>query len=141
MVSALNRQMSLMLLAAVLAGCGGTWTNDSGNFERVFGFSKPKDVQVLHSYYWKSPHWTTEYTYFIELSASQGFTNGLTSMMLPAPIALDGGESNSCGSPRPRWFLPKPLTSYETWMPKAAEGYRVYRDKDEGTLFLCGERL
>jgi hypothetical protein len=49
----------------VLTGCGGTWVDDKRNFDRVFGFGKIPDVQVVHSYYWKSPHWSTEYQYFI----------------------------------------------------------------------------
>jgi hypothetical protein len=48
---------------------------------------------------------------------------------------------NSCGDNRPQWFLPKPLTNYEVWVPKAATGYRVFRDRADGTLFLCDEQL
>jgi hypothetical protein len=127
-----------MPVLALLVGCSGTWVDDPANFKRVFGFSAPKDVQVTHSYYWKSPHWSTEYRYFIELSASKGFTDGLTSVKLMVPVAPDSGSLNSCGSTHPSWFLPKSVTSYDAWYPKSAEGYR---DKIEGALFLCDERL
>jgi len=52
----------LFALLVILAGCGATWVDDAGNFKRVFGFSQPGDVKVIHSYYWKSPHWTVEYS-------------------------------------------------------------------------------
>jgi hypothetical protein len=39
----------LLVLVAllILAACGGTWVDDSGNFERVFGFEKAQDVTVI----------------------------------------------------------------------------------------------
>ncbi len=135
------RLLSIVLLLLVLPSCGGTWVDDDGNFSRVFGFSKPQDVHVLHSYYWKSAHWSVEYSYFIALKASPKFVTGLTSAGLMTAAASDDTVLNSCGHKRPQWFLPKSLTNYEVWVPKAAAGYRVFRDKAEGTLFLCDERL
>jgi hypothetical protein len=134
------RILSLALLL-VLPGCGGTWIDDDGNFNRVFGFSKPQDLEVLHSYYWKSPHWTVEYIYFISLKASPKFVTGLTSPELMTSVPSGAEGLRSCGDKPPKWFLPKSLTDYEVWIPKAAEGYRVFRDKADGTLFLCDERL
>lgn len=130
----------LPLALLLLPSCGGTWIDDDGNFSRVFGFSKPQDVQVLHSYYWKSPHWTVEYSYFISLEASPKFVTGLTSPELMTSVPPDAKVLNSCGDKPPHWFLPKSPTDYEVWIPKAAAGYRVFRDKADGTLFLCDER-
>jgi hypothetical protein len=124
-----------------LASCGGTWVDDAGNFKRVFGFAQPKDVRVLHSDYWRSLHWTVEYRYFIALQPSQKFTAGLTDPQLMTAVAPDEKLLNSCGAKRPRWFLPKPLVNYEAWLPKAAAGYRVFRDRADDTLFVCDERL
>ena len=139
---AIRRQiLPLALLLLISLSCGGTWIDDDGNFSRVFGFSKPQDVEVLHSYYWKSPHWNVEYRYFISLKASSKFAAGLTSAESTISVAADEQVLNSCGDKRPSWFLPKSPTSYEVWVPKGALGYRVFRDKDEGTLFLCDERL
>lgn len=132
----------LFLLVAVLAGCsGGIWVDDAGNFKRVFGFNQPGDVKVLHSYYWKSLHWTVEYSYFIALEASQKFAARLTSGEQMTAVAPEEKLLDSCGGKRPQWFLPKPLASYEAWFPKAGSGYRVFRDKTDGTLFLCDQRL
>ena len=123
-----------------LGGCGGTWVDDSGNFKRVFGFSQPDGVKVLHSYYWKSPHWTTEYSYFIEVQPSSKFLSGLTANELMTDVNPDPRLLESCGT-RPAWFLPKPLGSYEAWVSKTQMRYRVFRDKAEGTLFVCDEQL
>lgn len=128
-------------LTCVLAGCGGTWVEDAGNFERVLGFSKPPDVRVVHSYYWKSPHWSTEYRYFIALQASSKFSVGLTSEELMTAVAPDMAVLDKCGTDRPQWFLPKPLSAYAVWIPKASGGYRVFRDKADGILFVCDQQL
>jgi hypothetical protein len=132
---------SVVLLVLVLNGCGGTWVDDPRNFERVFGFSKPPDVQVIHSYYWKSPHWTTEYQYFIALQPSSKFTNGLTSPVIMTAATPDATAIDVCGDKRPQWFLPKPLMSYEMWVSRGEAAYRVFRDKADGTLFVCDEKL
>ncbi len=131
----------LPVLLMFLASCGGKWVDDAGNFERVFGFTQPEDVKVLHSQYWKSPHWTVEYSYFIALQPSQKFTAELTAPQLMTAVASDEKLLDSCGDRRPPWFLPKPLTNYEAWLPKTAAGYRVFRDRADDTLFVCDERL
>jgi hypothetical protein len=125
----------------LLSACGGRWIDDSSNFERIFGFDKPQGVEVLHSYYWKSSHWTTEYSYFIALRASQKFVTGLTSAKLMDQASLTGTAIGSCGNERPSWFLPKSITAYEAWVPKGGGDYRVFRDKGDGTLFVCDTRL
>lgn len=128
-------------LTFVLAGCGGTWVDDAGNFKRVFGISQPPDVRVVHSYYWKSPHWSTEYRYFIAIHASSKFSIGLTSSEVATAVAPDTAVLDRCGSDRPQWFLPKALEHYEMWIPKAAGDYRMFRDKANGVLFVCDQQL
>jgi hypothetical protein len=130
--------VSWMLL--VLAGCGGTWVDDDQNFKRVFGFDKPQNVIVLHSYYWKSSHWSTEYRYFIALRVPSQFVDGLTHVRFMTSRTPDETMVNSCGD-KPQWFLPGSLTSYEAWIPKSEAGHRVFRDKADGTLFVCDEQL
>lgn len=131
---------SVFLLLLIAAGCGGTWVDDPANFKRVFGFNKPDDVTVLHSYYWKSRHWSTEYRYFIAVQPSPKFVSGLTSGELMIPTKPEPSLLESCGS-RPLWFLPKPPESYDAWLPKRQMGYRAFRDRTDGTLFVCDQQL
>ena len=127
-------------LALILTGCGGTWVDDDRNFDRVFGVDKPTDVRIIHSYYWKSSHWSTEYRYFIALRASSKFVEGLTDARLMSPTVPDEAMVASCGN-KPQWFLPRTLSDYEGWIPKSEDRYRVFRDKTDGTLFVCDQRL
>lgn len=130
-----------MLLVLLTSCTSGTWTDDPKNFKRVFDFSQPDDVKVLHSYYWRSPHWSTEYQYFIVLQPSQKFTSGLTAPQVVTPVTPDEKLLDSCGERRPAWFLTKPISNYDVWLSKAGGGYRLFRDKTDGTLFLCDEQL
>jgi hypothetical protein len=138
------RSRRVLLLVAltllILTGCGGTWVDDDQNFKRVFGFEKPQNVIVLHSYYWKSSHWSAEYRYFIALRVPAQFVDGLTHARLMTLRTPDETMVNSCGD-KPPWFLPGSLTNYEAWTPRSADRYRVFRDKADGTLFVCDERL
>ena len=132
----------MLLLALVLTGCGGTWVDDRHNFDRVFGFNKPADVQVIHSYYWKSPHWSTEYKYFIALKPSPKFVEELTSPeLMRKATSEETGIPDTCGDNAPQWFLPKVPTEYEMWVSRSGLTYRVFRDKMDGTLFVCDEQL
>jgi len=125
----------------IVGGCGGTWVDDAGNFNRVFGFDKPSDVQVLHSYYWKSPHWTTEYRYFIAVRGPAKFANGLTAPQFWDPATPDKRSLETCGGDPPAWFMSKPLDRYKMWMPKDSKTYRVFQDKDDLTFYACDEQL
>ena len=127
-------------LLLILVACGGTWVDDPRSFKRVFDFEKPPEVTVLHSYYWKSPHWTVEYRYYIALACPRKFSDGLTNPSLMTRAMPDQAKIDSCGD-KPAWFLPKPPANYEAWMPRSDAAYRVFRDKEDGTLFVCDQRL
>jgi hypothetical protein len=129
---------SLALL--ILAGCGGTWVDDDRNFKRIFDFDKPPDVIVVHSYYWKSTHWSTEYRYFIALRAPLKFVDGLTDAKLMTPRTPDEAMVASCGD-KPPWFVAEPLTNYQAWVPKSQNRYRVFHNKADGTLYVCDQQL
>lgn len=131
----------LLIVGLILGGCGGTWVDDQDNFKRIFGFDKPFDVEVRHSYYWKSPHWSTEYRYYIALRGSIKFASGLTTPQVMIPAVPDTSALAVCGSDPPRWFLSKPLSHYAMWTPKNSGKYRVFRDEDDGTLYVCDEQL
>ena len=134
---------ALTSLFLLLTGCGGEWVNDKGNFKRVFGFEKPAGVRVEQSYYWKSPHWSTEYSYYMALDAPADFVLHLTDSQLMTPVAPETAASAECTSSnlKPSWFMPNSLSEYEAWIPKTDLGYRVFHHRTDGRLFLCDMRL
>ncbi len=60
----------LILALMPLLGCGyfrsGTWVEDPENFARAWGYAKPDAVHMLHSWYWRSAHFTREESYFFQ---------------------------------------------------------------------------
>jgi hypothetical protein len=122
------RLLSSVALLCILASCGGTWVDDGGNFDRVLGFGGPPEVKVLHGFTGKSPTGALSIAISFALQASPKFMAGLTS-------------SDRCGVERPKWSLPKPLRDYDAWVSKEYAGYRVFRDRADGALFLCDQRL
>jgi hypothetical protein len=134
-------QVLIVTAVLLIGGCGGKWIDDDSNFKRIFGFDKPGDVQVQHSYYWKSPHWTTEYQYYIAMRASDKFVKALTAPELMTLTASDQSVLDACDGDRPQWFVSKPLNQYEMWTPKNSDHYRVFRDRNDGTLYACDGQL
>ena len=63
--------LSALMLAA---GCGyvqsGTWEDDPSNWTKAFRSTKPEDVVVLHSRYWRSAHWSYEAGHVFEVAAN-----------------------------------------------------------------------
>lgn len=48
----------------------GAWMDDPKNWSRAFGQDLPAGVNVIHSYYWESDHFTYEYGCYFEIEAS-----------------------------------------------------------------------
>jgi len=145
------RAATILCLALLLclAGCGyfvsGTWEDDPGNWNRAFPSPKPDDVVVLHSKYWRSPHWTCEFAYFFEIQRNDEFRASLfTQNKL---VRLEGADAanamhNFFGE-APAWFPPKPAEEYEVWQyadePKG--NFRIFVDKQTGNLFLTDYQI
>ncbi len=57
------RRLIAILAAIFLTGCheSGTWKDDKRNWQRIFRVAKPDDITVVHSWFWRSPHFTYEY--------------------------------------------------------------------------------
>src|SRR5215468_4553522 len=55
-------------------GCGGTYVDDKRNFERAFESKRPQNVQVLHSFYYISPHFTEEHEYYFQMKPASDST-------------------------------------------------------------------
>ena len=137
----------LFVVLLILSGChrSGTWTDDPKNWQRAFKSKKPKDVVVVHSKYWRSPHFTLEFRYFFHIKANQALhkqlfeSNDLICIegSNAVPDALDKVHD------RPDWFVPKPAEKYEVWeyKEKTIGNFKVFIDRENQDLFLADELL
>lgn len=136
------RSIILLILTVVLSGChsSGTWEDDPKNWDRAFRSNKPGDAIVLHSRYWRSPHFTLEFEYFFEIKAHEGLKKQL--FMMNSLVRLEGTDAakafQNVFTDRPPWFLPKTEDKYDVWIyrDEPRGNFRVFIDKDTGNLLL-----
>jgi hypothetical protein len=143
--------MSLRFLLTVLVtfvflalGCGyfdaGLWEDDPGNWRRAFQSTAPADVVVVHSRYWRSPHWSYEFQYFFEIAPNatlqeQLFTENRLRQLSGAEAVEARG--NVFGDP-PAWFAPKNAADYDVWVFDDApeRNFNVLVERNTGVMFL-----
>lgn len=140
-----SRTYVLFIIAAVMAaGCGylrsGIWDDVPQNWDRAFQSTKPDDVVVVHSRYWRAPHWTFEAGYMFEIQPNaalrvQLFGQNRLRKLQDAEIE---DATRPCFGECPSWFAPKPLTEYEIWVyaDSPNSNFRVLIDKKTGNIFL-----
>jgi len=141
----MTRFIAIAVFTLMLVGCGGTYEDDKHNFERALEFQCPTNVQVVHSIYWRSPHFSDEHCYFLELQPSEG--SGILKMLTTVPDVTPVTDASheippSLALERPKWFAPNPHSAYDLWAStNQVSTFGVLRDKKDGTIFVYGQVL
>ncbi len=137
----LGNLVSIVIVTASLYSCSGgsgSWDDDPGNWGRAFGGqTKPPNVAVTHSRYWKSPHFTYEAEYFFQMTCPQEFLDAwIGHEGLTRTTATEGNTPQYFE--RPSWFMPGPIQAYDMWMPASEPhgSFRIYRERSSGTVFV-----
>jgi hypothetical protein len=130
----------IAVITLALAGCGGKYVDDKHNFERAFRTACPKDIEVVHSIYLKSPHFTEEHEYYFEIKPAAGsdFLRWLTGtpIIIQSPNGLaDVPLYFNLRPDRPEWFAPDSPTNYDTWYC-TNEPFIILRDKQKAEIFV-----
>ena len=141
----LKTNFLVVFVVVNLIGCGyfnaGTWQDDPKNWERAFHQKTPQGIEIMHSYYWRSPHWTYEFRYFFSIRGTKEtrdllFANGQLKKFdqnSGSNFQLDNSFDN-----KPSWFLPKVLDQCEVWIFKDEPrgNFRLFIDKISGDIFI-----
>lgn len=136
------------LLTLLTACSSGTWEDDSKNWERIYDQEKPDNVNVIHSWYWRSSHWSYEYEFYIETDSNKQILESFISksdlVQIEDPTKVPIYDLYP--SDKPKWFVPKPLDKYEVWTGnwkgKAyREYFKLFIDKETGHLYWCDSQL
>lgn len=132
----------LCLVCLMLTGCGyfysGTWEDDDDNWERAYGYEKPDDIDVVHSWYWRSPHFTVEYELYMETTLNK---NILQSFLSKGDLVQRPGDASESikdlvgYDTRPDWFVPKTLDKYETWVGRVPVEFELFIDRETAHLY------
>ena len=140
------RAMFVIIAAVLLVGCheSGTWKDDSQNWKRIFRVSKPKDITVVHSWFWRSPHFTYEYEYYIQIQKHADLQKRLLTKNSMKQLTLETElQQATAWSHKPTWFVPKQIAQYEVWVYSNApnNNFRLLIDRETGDLFLSDTLL
>jgi hypothetical protein len=68
-----NVLIASALLIVTACHESGTWVDDPNNFKRAWGVDAPSGVQVVHSRYSRSAHFTREEVYYFQLRATSSY--------------------------------------------------------------------
>lgn len=134
-----NQFFYLLLIALTLISCfnsAGTWEDDNENWKRAFNYTPTDSIEVIHSWYWKSPHFTFEHEYFFELTYNETIKEQfLTGNDL---FQLDSSDYSSIHhfNEKPNWFTPKEYHNYDVWSSYEYPNYFVFIDKTKRRIFL-----
>jgi hypothetical protein len=140
-------RFSVYLLFSLISSCGyftsGTWENDNKNWSRAYNSPLPDSIELLHSWYWRSPHWTLEQAMFFEIKYNKGvkdkFLSDTTLLLLPQSDTI----TISLFDERPKWFLPKPYRFYKIWKSSKDDfdHFILFEDCLNGDLYWTDYQL
>jgi hypothetical protein len=129
------------VLLLLTACSSGTWEDDSKNWERIYNQDKPDNVNVIHSWYWRSSHWSYEYEFYIETDSNkqilESFISKADLVQIEDPTKVPTYELFP--DDKPKWFVPKPLDKYEVWTGNGF--FKLFIDKETGHLYWCDSQL
>jgi hypothetical protein len=129
------RSLIIVIFCSVLVSCGGKWDEDAKNWSRAFnGQTPPPDVTIVHSRYYRSPHFTYEAYYYFQLTAPKAFLDAWLKGLVQATPAKD---NLGLLPDKPNWFLPKAIENYDMWKrtDNPDSYFRIFRDKSTGAIF------
>jgi hypothetical protein len=135
--------VTAFLLVTLLA-ChrSGTWVDDPRNFRRAWGQEPPADVEVVHSWYWRSSHFTREEIYYFQLQAPVSYAEAFASENGLVPVGAEAITPYSFDQQKPAWFAPKPAAAYRIWSDRSRHPARyVLVDRQSGAIFIHAAQL
>jgi hypothetical protein len=141
------RPLIVILAAIFLTGCheSGTWKDDPRNWRRIFRVDKPADVTVAHSWFWRSPHFTYEYEYYLQVKKNADFQKRLLAMNPMTEVSDEERlrKTSAWSRQRPDWFAPGPIAQYQVWVYSNAPNsdFRLLIDRATGDLFVSDRQL
>ncbi len=131
-------KLFLMLLLLLVIGCRIPVNCDDAekSYEYWAGDSPPKEIKVLHGQYWRSPHFTLEYSLYLHLRSSEIWWDALIAENSFVP------DSSLWAIPAdaPKWF--NPSSHCKQWGD--VDGFsesRLYQDTLSGDCYIYFNQL
>ncbi len=96
---------------------------------------------MIHSYYWRSDHFTTEYIYFFEITASPQWRESFIKQREAGSVAASNARSFEVGYDKtPAWFVTAPVENFHVWDRPGYHG-SVWMNRMNEHLYFYGVQL
>ena len=119
----------------------GTWHDDPENWNRAFEEDLPKDLSMVHSYYWESNHFTHEYIYFFEVKASNQWVDEFLKKRKVVQVSPEKARRfEILYDETPDWFVPGSVGNYNVWDRPGYYG-SIWINKTNGHLYFYGVQV
>ena len=112
--------------------------DDPKNWERAFGRAQPKKLAVIHSIYWRTPHFTREDGWTFQIKSPPSFyKEWLAAYKVKHPDSEGLQKLDYMKNGKPAWFLPKPMAEYEIWViDEPDSNFGLFVDRTTGEWFV-----
>ena len=135
---------TLLFFLLLTAACGyfssGTWEDDPKNWKRAWGYAKPAEVVMPHSWYWRSPHWSLEEAYFFQFHWHEELFTQVIEMNGMRLVEQTESDPRYCRD-KPGWFAPPSAAGYEIWWCTPPVDCRLFRERETKELFFYACQL
>ncbi len=134
--------MLISILFISLSSCNyfdsGVSIDDPKSWDKLFYEEVPSEVNIIHSYLWKSSHFTYEIVTYFEIEASKEFIDGY--IIKKFDLRELGPSENTKvtffdNDMRPEWFVPKSIDNYVIWEAEKFE-FKLLMDKGSKQFFF-----
>jgi len=131
----------------VLSSCGylssGSWENDKQNWQRAYNTSVPDSIILIHSYYWKSTHWTLEQAMFFETEYNERIIKNFLSDSSLIKMNTADTTIITFFEKKPKWFVPKPYHHYSIWkgVKNNNDNFLLFLDQENRHLYWTDYQL
>lgn len=125
------------------AANAGTWEDDPKNWHRAFNEDLPEGVEVVHSSYWRSGHFTYEFVYYFEVKATPEWRDSFLKkrgLQAVLPSEAWGFRDIHQSDDIPVWYVPEQVKNYEVWDKPGYHG-SVYINKITGHIYFHDAQL
>ncbi len=136
------------IILIVLFGnsCGyfysGTWEDEDKNWERAYNQELPERVKLIHSWYWRSPHWSLEQALYFEIEYNEEIKQNFLKSGNIEKVDSKDYHRISFFKDKPQWFVPKSFKFYDIWMgTKLYDNFILFIDKQDSLIFWTDYQL
>jgi hypothetical protein len=133
-----------ILLLMTFTSCGyfssGKWEDDNKNWTRAYKHPLPDTIDLVHSWYWRSPHWSLEQAMYFEIKHNESIKENFIKYQDVVRLDLKDTININFFGQKPIWFITKPFKDYLIWKSNLGN-FLLFLDNENGDLYWTDYQL